>query len=106
MNGKNIFKELFENDLDAAKYLFKMYESFVKAGFDKTQAFYLTSEILKGGYTMNEKNIFKETCEDVAKDLFKMYESFVKAGFNKTQAFYLTSEILKGGLKNGKNSIE
>ena len=55
---------------------------------------------------MNEKNIFKETCEDVAKDLFKIYESFVKAGFNKTQAFYLTSEILKGGLKNGKNSIE
>jgi hypothetical protein len=60
---------------------------------------------------MNEKNIFKEICEndnewlkdllDAAKDLFKIYESFVKAGFNKTQAFYLTSEILKGGLKNG-----
>ena len=60
---------------------------------------------------MNEKNIFKELCEndnerlkdllDTAKGLFKTYESFVKAGFDETQAFYLTSEILKGGLKNG-----
>lgn len=60
---------------------------------------------------MNEKNIFKEICEndnerlkdllDTAKGLFNIYESFVKAGFDKTQAFYLTSEILKGGLKNG-----
>lgn len=56
MNGKNIFKEICENDnerlkdlLDAAKGLFKIYESFVKVGFDETQAFYLTSEILKGG---------------------------------------------------------
>lgn len=46
---------------------------------------------------MNEKNNFKELCEDVAKDLFKMYESFLKVGFDKTQAFYLTIEILKGG---------
>lgn len=46
MKGKNIFKELCE---DVAKDLFEMYESFVKAGFNKTQAFYLTSEILKGG---------------------------------------------------------
>lgn len=60
---------------------------------------------------MNEKNIFKELCENdnekvkdllgAAKDLFKVYESFVRVGFDKTQAFYLTSEILKGGLKNG-----
>lgn len=64
MNGKNIyiFKEICENDnerlkdlLDAAKYLFNIYESFVKAGFDKTQAFYLTSEVLKGGLK-NGKN--------------------------------------------------
>lgn len=32
-----------------AKELFNMYESFVKAGFNETQAFYLISEILKGG---------------------------------------------------------
>jgi hypothetical protein len=60
---------------------------------------------------MNEKNIFREICEndnerlkdllDAAKGLFNIYESFVKAGFDKTQASYLTSEILKGGLKNG-----
>lgn len=60
---------------------------------------------------MNEKNIFKELCEndnerlkdllDTAKGLFNIYESFAKAGFDETQAFYLTSEILKGGLKNG-----
>ena len=60
---------------------------------------------------MNEKNIFKELCEndnerlkdllDTARGLFNIYESFVKAGFDETQAFYLTSEILKGGLKNG-----
>lgn len=56
MNEKNIFKELWENNneslkdlLDAAKSLFNIYESFVKVGFDKTQAFYLTCEILKGG---------------------------------------------------------
>jgi len=56
MNEKNIFREIGENDnemlknlLDAAKFLFRIYESFVKAGFDETQAFYLTSEILKGG---------------------------------------------------------
>lgn len=60
---------------------------------------------------MNEKNIFREICEndnerlkdllDAARFLFEIYESFVKAGFNETQAFYLTSEILKGGSKNG-----
>lgn len=56
MNEKNIFREIGENDnemlknlLDAARFLFNIYESFVKAGFDETQAFYLTSEILKGG---------------------------------------------------------
>lgn len=56
MIEKNIFKEICENDneklkdlLDAAKGLFKIYESFVEVGFDKTQAFYLTCEILKGG---------------------------------------------------------
>lgn len=60
---------------------------------------------------MNERNIFREICEndnerlkdllDAARGLFYIYESFVKAGFDETQAFYLTSEILKGGLKNG-----
>lgn len=56
MNEKNIFREIGENDneklknlLDAARFLFNIYESFVKAGFDETQALYLTSEILKGG---------------------------------------------------------
>jgi len=56
MNERNIFREICENDneklknlLDAARGLFSIYESFVKAGFDETQAFYLTSEILKGG---------------------------------------------------------
>ncbi len=56
MNEKNFFKEFGENDnerlkdlLDAARGLFSIYECFVKAGFDETQAFYLTSEILKGG---------------------------------------------------------
>ena len=46
MKEKNIFKEFYE---DIAKDLFKVYESFLKVGFDKTQAFYLTIEILKGG---------------------------------------------------------
>lgn len=43
------FEDGYPNFEDVAKDLFKMYESFVKAGFNKTQAFYLTSEILKGG---------------------------------------------------------
>jgi len=46
MKEKNILKEFCE---DIAKDLFKVYESFLKVGFDKTQAFYLTIEILKGG---------------------------------------------------------
>lgn len=60
---------------------------------------------------MNEKNIFREICEndnerlkgllDAAEGLFNLYESFVRVGFDETQAFYLTSEVLKGGLKNG-----
>jgi hypothetical protein len=58
---------------------------------------------------MNEKNIFREICENerlkdllkATKALFELYEAFVKAGFDETQAFYLTSELLKGGLKNG-----
>ncbi len=29
--------------------IFKLYQSFIKAGFNDNQAFYLTSEILKGG---------------------------------------------------------
>lgn len=45
MDEKNIFEEL----LEGAKSLFQIYESFVKAGFNETQAFYLTSEIFKGG---------------------------------------------------------
>jgi hypothetical protein len=56
MKEKNIFRGICENDnerlknlLDGARFLFKIYESFVKAGFDETQAFYLTSEVLKGG---------------------------------------------------------
>ena len=52
MKEKNILKEFCE---DIAKDLFKVYEYFLKVGFDKTQAFYLTSEILKGGLK-NGKN--------------------------------------------------
>ena len=103
-------EEIPEEIMNIANATHEQFSAFVHAGFSRSEAFsLLIVSILnksKGGQTMNEKNIFKETCEDVAKDLFKMYESFVKAGFDKTQAFYLTSEILKGGLKNGKNSIE
>ena len=58
----NDFTNLFINKqptqddlLKVAKELFNMYESFVKAGFNETQAFYLISEILKGGM-QNGKN--------------------------------------------------
>jgi hypothetical protein len=58
----NDFTNLFINKqpkrdelLKVAKELFNMYESFVRAGFNETQAFYLISEILKGGI-QNGKN--------------------------------------------------
>jgi hypothetical protein len=51
MNEKNMFREICENErlkdlLKATKALFELYEAFVKAGFDETQACYLTSELL------------------------------------------------------------
>lgn len=48
----NLFinKQPTEDDLlKVAKELFNMYESFIRVGFNETQAFYLTSEIFKGG---------------------------------------------------------
>jgi len=42
--------------LKAAQELFNIYESFMQAGFSKDQAFYLTSEILKGGLKYYGKN--------------------------------------------------
>jgi hypothetical protein len=58
----NDFTNLFINKqpkrdelLKVAKELFNMYESFVRAGFNENQAFYLISEILKGGI-QNGKN--------------------------------------------------
>jgi|LSQX01.1.fsa_nt_gb hypothetical protein len=52
----NDFTNLFTNKqptqddlLKVAKELFDMYESFIRVGFNETQAFYLIGEILKGG---------------------------------------------------------
>ena len=62
MKGKDIFEAIFENNMEqlrnllkGAIALFEVYESFIEAGFNDTQAFYLTSEILKGGLS-NGKN--------------------------------------------------
>jgi hypothetical protein len=59
----NDFMNLFMNKqskedsfLKAAQELFNIYESFMQAGFSKDQAFYLTSEILKGGLKYYGKN--------------------------------------------------
>lgn len=59
----NDFMNLFTNEqskedgfLKAAQELFNIYESFMQVGFGKDQAFYLTSEILKGGLKYYGKN--------------------------------------------------
>lgn len=51
---KIMFTYLFDESKDAglgkaAKVLFEVYESFVRAGFNDDQAFSLVTEILKGG---------------------------------------------------------